>query len=341
MSTPLHTGRDTRTLHRVSALVDEGLVESTRRDDAIGVVDRVLGGQSTQAGPLKRRLAELAGYVGGAFVISAAAIFLTAQWGSLGSGQRVLLSAGVAVLLAVAGGSIGAATGAGFSAIRSGQEPVRRRLTGALLTGAAGSAAGAVGVLFDWQYPDTDTGAALTGFAVLTVLSLVGYLVAPTVVGQLGVATGAMTSVALVVEQSHGQGIAMGLGTIGLGLVWIVAAERGLWREIASARVIGCVLAVVGAQIPVWDLGDQRWVGYLALALVAAAAFATYVARPAWPYLAAGVIAVTLVIPEALIDWTDNALGPAGALLVAGLTLLTASLLGLRLRKELTEKPAG
>jgi hypothetical protein len=341
MSTPTNTVRDTRTLHLVSALVDEGLIASTRRDDAIGVVDRVLGGQSTQTGPLKRRLAELAGYVGGAFVISAAAIFLTAQWDSLASGQRVLLLAGVALLLAVAGGAIGAATGAGFSAVRSGREPVRRRLTGALLTGAAASAAGAVGVLFDWQYPDTDTGAALTGFAVLTVLSLIGYLVAPTVVGQLGVAAGAVTSVALVVEQSDGAGIAMGLGTIGLGLVWIVAAERGLWREIASARVIGCVLAVVGAQIPVWDLDDHRWVGYLALALVAAAAFATYVARPAWPYLAAGVIAVTLVIPEALIDWTDNALGPAGALLVAGLTLLAASLVGLRLRKELTEKPAG
>ena len=145
MSTPTNTVRDTRTLHLVSALVDEGLIASNRRDDAIGVVDRVLGGQSTQAGPLRRRLAELAGYVGGAFVISAAAIFLTAQWGGLGSGQRVLLLAGAAVLLAVAGGAIGAATGAGFSAVRNGQEPVRRRLTGALLTGAAASAAGAVG----------------------------------------------------------------------------------------------------------------------------------------------------------------------------------------------------
>ena len=72
----------------------------------------------------------------------------------------------------------------------------------------------------------------------------------------------------------------------------------------------------------------------LALALVAAAAFAVYVVRPAWPYLALGVVAVTLVVPEALLDWTDNDLGPAGAMLVTGMTLLAASLLGFRLRRD-------
>ncbi|HEX6485476.1 MAG TPA: hypothetical protein VF012_02095, partial [Nocardioidaceae bacterium] len=58
------------------------------------------------------------------------------------------------------------------------------------------------------------------------------------------------------------------------------------------------------------------------------------------PYLAVGVVGVTLAVPEALLDWTEGSLGTAGVLLVAGVTLLGASLLGLRLRKEVEEQSA-
>ncbi len=340
MTTHTKTVRDTRTLHLVSALVDEGLVAASRRDDALAVVDRVLGGQATAATPLKKRLAEVAGYVGGAFVVSAAGLFFAAQWDDLTSGQQVGLLAGIAVLLAVAGLVLAVAAGAGLPAVRAGGAPLRRRLTGALLTGAAASAAGAVGLLVDETLSGTDPTDALLAFATLALASLAGYLVAPTVVGQLGVAVGASTAAPLVFDElGDVSALGVGLSILGLGVVWLLATERGLWREVASARVIGSGLVLLGAQVPVFDDGTGRWVGYLALAVVAAAAFATYVARPAWPYLAAGVIAVTLVVPEALLDWTDNALGPAGALLATGVALLAASLLGFRLRKEVTEAP--
>ena len=83
---------------------------------------------------------------------------------------------------------------------------------------------------------------------------------------------------------------------------------------------------------------DYPWVGYLVTILVAVAGFALYVVRRAWPYLAVGVVGVTLAVPEALLDWTEGSLGTAGVLLVAGITLLGASLLGLRLRKEVGEQ---
>jgi hypothetical protein len=341
MTTRPHSVRDTRTLPLVSALVDAQLVDPARRDEAATVVDRVLGGQSTRTPALKRRLAELAGYVGGAFVVSAAAIFLTAQWDDLSTGQQVGLLAGIAVLLAGTALALGIAADGGLAAARQGLEPVRRRLTGVLLTGAAASAAGAVGLWVDDAFAGDGTWPGIIGFGTLAVLSLVGYLVAPTVVGQLGVAAGAVALVAVVVDELQGDSVAAGLLVLGVGVAWLVATELGLWRETASARVIGSVLAVVGAQLPVFDFDGSRWVAYLLLSLVAAAAFATYVVRPAWPYLAAGVIAVTLVVPEALIDWTDNSLGPAGALLAAGGALLVASLVGFRLRKEVGEESAG
>jgi hypothetical protein len=65
-----------------------------------------------------------------------------------------------------------------------------------------------------------------------------------------------------------------------------------------------------------------------------------FMARPSWPYLAVGVIGVTLAVPEALLDWTEGSVGAAGVLLVSGATLLAASLLGLRLRREVQEDQA-
>jgi hypothetical protein len=334
------TVRDSRTGPLVSALVDAHLVDPSRRVEAISVVERVLGSQSVATGPLRDRFAELAGYVGAAFVVSAASIFVFSQWDDLSQPQQVVLLGGIAVLLTAVGLALGHVTPGGIAGVRRGEEPVRRRLVGVLFTGAAGSAASAVGLWLDHASPNHETRVGLAGFGTLTVLSLLAYVVAPTVVGQLAVAIGTVALVSFVVDQLRGDSVAAGLSILGLGAVWLLATERRLWREVASARVIGCGLALVGAQIPVFASDQTRWVAYVATALVAVAAFTGFIGRPAWPYLAAGVIAVTLVVPEALIDWTDNALGPAGGLLVVGLTLLVTSLLGFRLRKEVAEELA-
>jgi len=53
--------------------------------------------------------------------------------------------------------------------------------------------------------------------------------------------------------------------------------------------------------------------------------------------LATGILAVVLVVPEALNDWTRGSLGSASALLVAGVALL-ASALGLRLHHEAADQ---
>src|SRR4051794_4082379 len=83
------TVRDTRTAALVSALVDAQLIDPDRRDAAVSVVERVLGAQSPATASVKNRFAELAGYVGAAFVVSAAAIFVFAQWDELSEPQQV------------------------------------------------------------------------------------------------------------------------------------------------------------------------------------------------------------------------------------------------------------
>lgn len=327
--------RDNRSLVLVSALVDRGLVHAERRDEAIDVVDRTLAGQAITVGPMKRRFAELAGYVGGAFVVAAAAVFLSDQWHNMTTGAQVGLLAGIAVLLAGAG--VGLALTAGdFGSLRAGHQPVRRRLGGVLLTAAAGSAGSAVALLVEDPSSFSSLPAAI-GFGTFAMLSVVGYLLAPSVVGQAGAAFGALMTATLAWDSaSASEELGVAITVLALGTVWLLLTEFRFWLETTTGRVIGSLLALFGAQFPIFGSDHEAW-GYGLTALLAVAGFGAYLSRAAWPYLAVGVAAITLAAPEALMDWTDGAVGPAGVLLVAGLALLGASVLGFRLRQEVSD----
>lgn len=325
--------RDHRSALVVSALADRGLLVPGRHAEAVAVVDAALGSQRAPATPLRRRFAELAGYLGAAFVVSAAGIFLAAQWPDLTDDQRVGLLAGTAAVLAVAGVAVGG-LGSGFGPMHAGAEVVRRSLASVLLLGSGFAAGAAFAVQVSRDADPSSVLPPLVGFGTFTVFALGGYLFAPTAFGQAALAFGLVVTTPLAFDHfGDVEPLAYGLIILALGVAWLVLAERGVWREVATARILGCALAVFGAQFPV-SASEDRWVSYLLLALVATAAFTVYVSRSAWPYVAAGVIAVTLAVPEALLDWTEGALGPAGVLLVAGVTLLGASMLGLRLRQE-------
>jgi hypothetical protein len=335
---------DSRSTQVVTALESRGLLHPSRRDEAVEVVDRTLAGEGSEVSSLRRRFAELAGYVGGAFVVAAAVLFLADQWVNLSVAEQVGLLMGITVVLSGAGIALGV-TGGGLPALRAGTRPVRRRLGSVLFSAAAGTATAGVVVLLEDVVDlrgtgvDVDALIGLVGSLTLVILGAVGYRLAPTMLGQLVIGGGAAFAVPTGLETfSQAQAIPVGLLILALGAVWLLLAENGLWRETMAARIIGSGLVVVGAQVPVGS--SDAWVGYLATVLVAAAGFAWYVGRRAWPYLAVGVVGVTLAVPEALLDWTEGSLGAAGVLLVAGLTLLGASLLGMRLRQEVAEQVA-
>jgi hypothetical protein len=331
---------DSTTLRRVvDGLVDAGLLDPARRGEADTVVRDALGSTAAPSpltGSLRRRMAEIAGYVGGAFVVGAAVLFFSATWTDLTLGVQVGLMLGTAAVLVAAALALAAAARDRGGLIAE-HEAVRRRLASVLMTGAAGCAAFGVGLLLQDRMDDGSlavTLAALVGLGV----SLGGYLLAPTTVGQLGIVVPALVAIPAFLDsldtESSSPLPAAGLFLL-LGVAWLALAERGVWREVLPARVIGCVVAVFGAQLPVFD--DPAWVGYVATAVVGAVAFWLYVVRRAWPYLATGVVAVTIAVPEALSDWFEGALGAAGVLLATGVTLLLAALAGLRLRKEVAE----
>ena len=107
------------------------------------------------------------------------------------------------------------------------------------------------------------------------------------------------------------EGTVPGLMVLALGVVWVVLSETGVFREVFVGRAIGSTLAVLGAQMPLFD--GPAGLAYALTAAVAVAGFTLYLRTTAWPYLVAGVIAVTVVVPEAIIDWTDGSLGAGAA----------------------------
>ena len=116
------------------------------------------------------------------------------------------------------------------------------------------------------------------------------------------------------------EGGAVGGAMFLVGAGWLALTEMRWFRETTVARTLGVATALVGAQVAVTD-GTHSWLGYALTVLVAVVGIAVYLRNVAWPYLAGAVIAVTLVVPEAITDWTDGSIGAIGAVLIAGVTL--------------------
>ena len=324
----------------VGALVTAGLVDATRSQEAESVVSRTLGtGAGVPAGRRRSGLVEVAGYAGGALVVAALGLFLATEWSSLSEAGQVATLGVMALVLAAAGVTV-SRVGGGYEEMRAGDDDVRRRLASALVTSGAVAAGVAVGVQTEIIADDFSSWPILTGALTILVLAVAGYAYVASAFGQVVVAAAGVTSIinALVVltdteDSTTWQGVLI----VAFALLWMVTTEAGWFREPVVARAIAVAMALFGAQLPLFG-GDARGLAYGLTAAVAALGFGLYLRTASWPYLVAGVAGITLVVPEAIIDWTDGSLGVAGAVLVAGLTLLAASLAGLRVRKEVVEE---
>lgn len=327
----------------VEALVSAGLVDSDRRDEAQRVVTGALEarGRTTSS---KGLLVEIGGYVGGALVVASIGLFLAQYWGDFSDTVQVAALATITLLLAVAGLAV-SRLGSGYAEMRAGRDEMRRRLTSALLTAAALAGAITVGRVVELQMGPSYTTEAenwptIAAALTMLVLAAATYAYAPSVLGQLAmigsVFVGTTSTWNLVYPRDFST-LWPGLTFMLVGLLWLGLAESGVFREVAEARAIGASLTLFGAQFIRFD-GQHNNLAYLLMLAVAVAAFVMYLRRASWPYLVVGVLGTTLVVPEAIIDWTEGSLGPAGGVLVAGLTLLGASLAGLRVRKEVAEE---
>ena len=335
----------------MASLVSSGLLDPARSHDAETVVARSLGEPVTVtagAVPTARKattralLVEVGAYVGGALVVTAVVLFVAQEWDNFSAVARVATVAGAAVLLAAAGLVI-SRVGGGYAELRAGGDETRRRLTSALLTAGSLAAAFAVGLQLSNMLDDpTSAVPVAAGSATMLALSVGAYLYSWSALGLLAIAVAGLNGIINTWAQIDDRGEhtwVPSLILLAAALGWLVLTETGRFHEPTVARLTGMGGALFGAQIARAD-GSYANLAYALLLAVSVAGFAMYLRTAAWPYLVGGVLGTTIVVPEAIIDWTGGALGPAGAVLIAGLALLGASLAGFRMHGEVAEQPA-
>lgn len=323
-------------------LVAAGLVESSAHAAAVDVIAPVLADEAATAAtrPAGSRIAaEIAGYLGGILVVAAAAVFLASQWSRMGEWTRVLVLALSAALLGSAAVAVRLVSRRAAAPSELAGE-ARTLLASGLAVAAAGLAGTAVGT-WGAQVADlTEPRPQTLGFATAFALAALGYRFLPTALAHLAMAVTAMlTALTLVLgPESTGTGLKMAGLALVLAAAWCLLSERGVLREQVLGRFVAGTMAVIGAQSAIDH--DPQWISYLLLALAGVVGFALYVRTQSWPYLGLGVLALTLATTEAAVDFSDGALGAAGALLVAGAALLLASVIGLRLRRPAPDQSA-
>ncbi|GAA1073199.1 DUF2157 domain-containing protein [Nocardiopsis composta] len=328
-------------------LVAEGVIT---RDQAAAV------GAALEAAEARPgvRWAEAVGYVGGALVLAAVAVFMATAWDAITPVGRSLLLAALVPVLAVAG----AVMAGGIRALRPGTEvpTVRRRIGGTLFALAAVAASLAVGVWLD-DLVDSydDLTPQIAASAVGLVAAAGGYTAlrsAPGLVAAWGMSAFLVGSAAWetayrltgAIEDYEAPGYAFaqdvmvnatGLSLAALGALWAGLAFAGVVRERGTAVGLGAATAFTGAEFLTEPFN------HLGVLLLAAALFSGHVLWRSRPgagrgpgaALVFGIIAVTVGIPQLVWYLTDGEMSAAGVLLVAGAVLLLSSWLGLRLHK--------
>ncbi|MBN1173387.1 MAG: hypothetical protein JXA67_14530, partial [Micromonosporaceae bacterium] len=311
-------------------LVDDGILSAAQEE----AVRSALDSAQTQRRSPEGWLAEAAGYVGGCLLLAGVVSFLSTSWDSLNRPERSVLLAGFAV--ACAGAGVAAAGGPRqIIPLRESPAPGRRRIVGVLFAVAAAVTVFAVGVACaSWE--------AVAGGLAGLVIACTGYVLLPTVPGILACAATSLVAAAALADElmvrHDGDGSALsGLFMLALGIIWTgIAATRRvppLWLPFT----IGVGLALFGAQQLMGD-SSMEPLSHGVTFLVALGSFALYRRYGPTVLLILGVIGVTIAVPEAVAYWTHEAVGGALILVVAGATLVAASVVGLRMRKA---APAG
>jgi hypothetical protein len=230
--------------------------------------------------------------------------------------------AGIAAVLAVAGLVVARGPG-GLRTLGEPAAAARRRIVAVLFALTAGVTALAAGVAVD-NRPD------LVAPAVGTLVALAGYALVRAAPGLVASAVFAVFAVLLLVDEFTRSALASGLALISLGALAMALVLASVLVPRPLGVAVAAVIALIGAQQPIFADGSPAW-AYLLTAALAVAFLALYQLERTALLLIAGVVALTIAVPEAAWDLTDGAGGAAAILLITGGVLVATSVLGMRL----------
>jgi hypothetical protein len=305
---------DTRKLDAaLDALVHDGSLSAAQADLVRTQYE------STEEPTYSRKsvLAEIAGYLGGAFVVIAVTIVTARQWEAFTELQRGILFGALAVALFALGTFVGTSTA------------VKSRLSGVLFGLAAASTTGTLAILDSNR--DTPTIAFLAG----TAIALTGYYMVQTFVGHVILYGYIFISgiMALSDLTPDGSGMAIYVGTyfLVLGGAWTFFSYRKYVDELLG-YIFGGGTLFVATQVLFIDA--EHWLSYLSMVAVAGTTAWLYLRVHAWPLVLTAVLTTTVGVGEFVAQTLGGSVGAALGLFAAGAALVTSSLLALRNKRE-------
>ena len=265
----------------------------------------------------KSILAEIAGYLGGAFVFIAAVIVSANKWDSLTQTQRGIIFGTLAVALFALALFVGTSTG------------VKSRLSGVLYGLAAGSTTGTLAVINPQQ--DAPTVAFLAGTAV----ALIGFYIVQTFVGHAVLFGYIFISGIMAVSDLTGDGSNMAIYVatffLTLGGTWIFLTYRK-YLDTLLGYIFGGGTLFIATQILFIDA--EHWLSYLSMIAVAGVTAWLYLRIHSWPLVLTAVLTTTVGVGEFVAETLGGSLGAALGLFAAGAALVVSSLLALRNKRE-------
>ena len=307
---------DTRKLDAaLNALVHDGSLSADQAD----LVRTQYESTEEPSDSRKSVLAEIAGYLGGAFVVIAVTIVTARQWVAFTELQRGILFGALAISLFALGTFVGTSTA------------VKSRLAGLLFGLAAGSTTGTLAILDSNR--DTPTIAFLAG----TAIALTGYYMVQTFVGHVilfgYIFISGIMALSDLTPDGSGMAIYIGAYFLVLGGAWTFFTYRKYLDGILGYLFGGGTL-FIATQVLFIDA--EHWLSYISMVLVAGATAWLYLRVHAWPLVLTAVLTTTVGVGEFVAETLGGSVGAALGLFAAGAALVTSSLLALRNKREIS-----
>ena len=310
---------DTRKLDAaLEALVHDGSLSAEQAD----LVRTQYESTEEPSDSRKSVLAEIAGYLGGAFVVIAVTIVTARQWVAFTELQRGILFGALAIALFALGTFVGTSTA------------VKSRLAGLLFGLAAGSTTGTVAIF------DPNRSTPTISFLAGTAVAMIGYYIVKTFVGHVVLfgyifITGIM-ALSDLIPDGAGMQLFVGGYLLALGGAWVYFTYRKYLDGILGYFFGGGTL-FIATQVLFFQ--TEHLISYLSMLAVAGAAAWLYLRVHAWPLVLTAVLTTTVGVGEFVAQTLGGSLGAALGLFAAGAALVTSSLLALRNKREIPVEP--
>jgi hypothetical protein len=271
-------------------------------------------------------LGEVGSYVGAAFVLGGCVVLVDANWGSLTRSDRVQLVGLPAVAMMVVAALIGFSTPGGWSVRPRPGTFARRRLVATLATLATVLSATAVEQIID--EPDK----TLAAMGTAAVVCLASYALCRNSLLHLALGVASTSTVVELTNRVSGSTDHAAWGFVAAGLLWVALAAWRVLDERTLGDLFGAATVYLGGEMLAIDRGEA--VGYVVVGLVGVAGLVGYLRTRRVPILVIGVVALATVVPEAVSHYAGDTIQAGGTLLVTGLSIVSASMLGLLLHRR-------